>query len=338
MPDEIESTEVEIPEVEEVETSEEESTEELPVDDEVVEQPEPAEEIVSEEKPDEGVEWGEFLAQYQDEGLPEGIETPEDLINSRLELGKQYDTAKIAAEKLAQVEAKLLASGFTGSVDDFLALQPQQPNQTQTPAPQYNQYQQGPPTFSGELDAAVKRGDVDSEAAEYYKPIARVNDGILNQLYFVLDRLLTRQNENTSRVGDVGKVKRGIEWNAFEFKDKFDQKEIDAFREKHNYSDYETAARSMIAQDPKRFNSMLKNLEQKTETKVRKKLRNTNVMRSKKGGGNLPGKPNWRTYQNPDGSANEGKLEGDIAKGIIKESDFDPIVDAIISDFDKKRR
>jgi len=193
------------------------------------------------------------------------------------------------------------------------------------------------PMFTSEIDAAVRRGELDADTAEQYKGYARLQDGILGQIYGVLGELVRQTTGVNEKVKSVETVRRDVEWNAFKDKGRFDRKVLDVFRNDHNFPDFESAAMAFTAMNPVAFASMVENVEKRGEEKARKRLRNITYQRAKGStGGAGTGRPGWKDYQRGDGTPNEKKLDEHVRRGIIKEKDRDWICDQIIRDIEER--
>jgi hypothetical protein len=321
------------------ETTDDISEPEEPVEDETGEDEESPEESEPTETSDDEAEEEyvdsveEYLAQFHEDGLPREITDVDALVQYALKHG-QTPASGETGEKLRQIEEKLSQLGVNG-IDALMSMQPQPQPQTQTPAPSYNSYQDQLPTYSTELDAAVQDGLVDPDAAAYFKPYAKVQDAILKRLYNVLFSFGNQISEFSNTKNEISTFKREAQWNNFDWRERFGRKELDAYRDKHNFPDYQSAALSLMAADPTKFAKFQKDLQDKSEIKAHKKLRDIKQLRKKGGGQKIGGVPNWRTYRIGPGAVNEEKLDADLRAGKITDKQYQAICDAVIADFEK---
>lgn len=296
--------------------------------------------------PDAGDEYvddeSEYLAQWRDDGLSDEYKSVEDVINAHVKQGREMGDLRTRAERVKRVEDKLREIGFDGGIDGFLNVQVP----TQTPISQYGQpgvsggQQYQLPTVAANLQTAVQSGEMDAETAQYYRPIATHIDSVFNQVYGMMAEMYRTIGGITNESRQTGNKLRDAEWNAFSQSSKYgqlDRREIDTFRDRHNYPDYEIAVRAYMAADPERFQAMMKHLEQKVEKVTRKKLRKIGTLRKGKGGSNRrSSSADWKAYQLGDGSINEPKLEADVQAGRIDDREYAAICDAIIKDIEKR--
>lgn len=311
-------------------------------DDETSREVEPGEE--EELPPDDGYvdDESEYLAQWRDDGLPDEYKSVEDVINAHVKQHREMGDLRTRAERVRQIEDKLREIGFDGGIDGFLNVQVP----AQSPTPQYGQsdnsggQQYQPPTVTASLQRAVQSGEMDVETAQYYRPIATHIDSVFNQIYGAMAEMYRTIGGITNESRQTGNKLRDAEWNAFSQSSKYgqiDRREIDNFRNRHNYPDYETAVRAYMAADPERFQSMMKHLEQGAEKVARKKLRKIGTLRKGKGGQTRrSSSADWKAYQLGDGSINEAKLEADVKAGKLDDKEYTSICDAIIKDIQRR--
>lgn len=323
-----EETEEEVSESESEETPEEEKpeTEKAPEDDVEAEY----------------YEESEYLKRARERGLEGEYNTLDELVEAAIESSKKKSGDPQDREKLERVRQKLRELNFHGDIDGFLDFTPQ-PTYQPPGGQGAQQYQL--PTYTAALQAAVQSGDIDPDTASQFTGYAKVQDTVLNQLYMGMAQMYQMVEGLRSTTGTTVKSLRDQEWDSFKGRNQAvyqdalfkDRHAIDAYRGEHNYKTYDQTVRAMIADDPDRFNSMLKHIGKKAEEKVERKNRQIKILRSKKGGQRDAG-VSWRDYTTSEGGINEGKLMRDLQTKKITKEQYDKICDEVISRLEKSDR
>jgi hypothetical protein len=192
------------------------------------------------------------------------------------------------------------------------------------------------PTFSAEIQRAVKSGQMDTETGNYFGTFAKLQDNVLNQVYGAMAQLAGMVQEIPGVSKQIRATQRDMEWQSFPGRDSVNRPELESFRDKHNYGDYDTAARAMAVTNPQRFEKLLKALEVKAEQRVAKKLRLNYERGNRGGGGGAPSPVMWKNFQTGDGGINEQRLDQAVAAGKMTMKQRDEICDKILADIERR--
>jgi len=335
----------------EEETQEEKPDEEVgdvekDVDDETpVEEEKPEEEKTPEEDEVEAeyYEEAEYLKRARERGLEGEYNTLDELVETAIEASKRQTGDPRDRELVERVRQKLRDLNFQGDIDAFLDFTPQ-PTGYQPQSGQ-GQAKYELPTYTAALQAAVQSGDIDPTTAESLRPYAKVQDTVLQQVFMGMAQMYQMLEGVRSTTGMTTKNLRDQEWDSFRGRNEAvyhdalfkDRRAIDAYRSEHNYKTYDQAVRAMIADDPDRFNSMIKHIGKKAEEKVGRINRQIKVLRQKKGGQRDAG-VSWRDYTTSEGGINETKLDSAVRSGKITKEQRLKICDEIIARLEKTDR
>jgi hypothetical protein len=303
---------------------------------------EDSEEESTEDVSDEGLSEADYIAAAKEEYKLDGdFESVDDILAHLHEKATAASETQPPTDDVRnQVEEKLRELGYAKGYDGFMAesaATTTQPPQYQ-PQPQYGQPTGELPTNVSALNQAVANGEITQDAAEYMRPMMKIQDSLLSNVYGAIGQLFDMVGGLDKSTKSLGGSLREREWDAFATvnKGEWDKKAIDAFRDKHNYSNYESAVRGLVASDPQKFGAMMKNLEKTVTKKVIKKNRKIKALRKGSGASRMTAGPDWKTYQNTEFGINERKLEDDLKSKKITRKDFDAITDAIIADLRKR--
>jgi len=287
------------------ELPEEESTEELPAED--AEEPEDQ----GDEQPDDLDDGVDFDEWKREQGLPDGITSPEQLATSYKELFAEMKRNQMSAHDKQEVDNIVRKMGFAG-YDDFITA-----GRNYQPAGQQRQQQE--PSYWGLVNNLIQQGQLPENilSDEYYTPIHRIMDQMFRSMvggYGYLDNQIgTGLAQTRQQLQDENSLYAFLATNPG-YREK--RKELEALKRRHGFDSWEETALWLNMRDPEFANKRL------AEEHNRAEKRRLKTFGKRAHGRKRSQLPSYMV----NGVLDQDRLAMDRANGKITEDQFERIV------------
>jgi len=249
----------------------------------------------------------EWLAQF--EGMPDGIDSVEQLAESYTASLKEMNNKQQLAAKYAKLEETARLKGFD-NVDAFLAgnvtTQPAPVQRTQQFAAPEGETYFTPNPVRTVIDNMLKEGTIPQESVSSYNAVAKVVDNAITPQFQRAEQVMTLAMQQVLAMRET--VKK-LEWNAVptSVRGSVSRQEVDKLLDSGAVSSIEEAIQFLHFKNPDLLKDIARKAEEKGVERGRKKLkRSGSIKRGKEH--KAPRSWDYDKYKDYDGNWDTKKL------------------------------